>query len=64
MSDQHLDIFRNQAIEDIQAFISESNKMIETQKLMLELQLSLISDLKSNLKRLNDLLPAKQNAKN
>jgi hypothetical protein len=64
MSDQHLDIFRNQAIEDIQIFISESNKMIETQKLMLELQLSLISDLKSNLKRLNDLLPAKQNGKN
>jgi len=64
MSDKHLEIFRNQAINEVQDFILESNKLIETQKLMLELQLSLISDLKSNLKRLNDLLPEKKNGKN
>ena len=58
---EHIKKMKQQAINDLEEFLKQSAQLAENQKLMLELQLNLISDLKSNLKLLYDLLPDKNN---
>ena len=58
---EHIKKMKQQAINDLEEFLKQAAQLAENQKLMLELQLNLISDLKSNLKLLYDLLPDKNN---